>query len=790
MGSELRLAIRTLLKNPGFAISGILILGLGCGATTTIFSVAYGILLRDLPYDQPDRLVSLGARLPRAGLPKAYAGAADYFDWRKRQQVFEDIALTRAVGNFNLTGAGVPERLQGARTTASLFSTLRVAPLIGRAFTEEEQADPQRAASVAVLSYGLWQRRFGGDPAIVGHKIRLNGQEAEVLGVMPKSFRYPTRDFELWTPLYYPPEEIKDRQDFSYLCIGRLRPGVTLQHARAQMDVVAAGLAREYARTNKDVGVYVEPMLGQLTETVRPALWLLVAAVGTLFLVGCVNLSNLLLARAAGRQKEFAIRGALGATRIKLVRQCFVETLPVALAGAVFGILAADWLLALLIPALPPGLPRVEEITIQTPVMVLTIFLSVLGALAISVAPAIQVSAGLQRGPSADGRLHGTLIAADIAGTIVLLIGAGLLIRSFVNVRGTDPGFDPERVLSLHLAVDRARHGGGDQGVARFLGSLIEQVQSMPGVQSVGIVNRLPLSGQQQTLSIEFEGRSASANIDSRSISADYFRTLGVPVLAGRSFRISDTGTSTPVGIIDEQVARQVFGRENPLGRRLRISLLPGMPWVQIVGVVGHIRSEDLERDPRPQVYWPYGQRTQDRMAMIVKTAGSSAQMAASVRSAIRDVDPDQPLYDERPMAEVVQRTLIGRRLSVVLVSSFAALALLLASAGLYAVVSQLTARRSREFGIRLAVGANPGHLLRMVLKQALGRAAWGLTAGLVLSAALTRLLAGIIHGVGTLDPLTYAAVAALFLVVVVAASYLPARRASKTDPMVAMRCE
>jgi putative ABC transport system permease protein len=790
MLSELRQAIRILLRNPGFSAFAILILGIGCAATTTIFSVAYGILVRDLPYDQPERLVSIGTRLPKAVFSKAYAGAADYFDWRKRQQVFEDIALTRAVGNYNLTGSGEPERLFGARATASLFSTLRATPLIGRTFSEEEQLDPQRAASVAVLSYGLWQRRFGGDPAILGRKVRLNGRDTEIIGVMRPEFRYPSREFELWTPLYYPPEELRDRQDFSYFSVGRLRPGVTLEQARAHMDVIGANLAREYPRTNQDIGVYVEPMLGQITEAVRPSLWLLLAAVGTLFLVGCVNLATLLLARATGRQREFAIRGALGATRMRLLRQSFAETIPLALAGAGLGIFAANWMLEILVPLLPPGLPRVEEIALQVPVMIATVVLSLIAALAISIVPAIQHTASLQRGPSRHHRMRDALVASEVACTVVLLVVAGLSIRSFVNVRGTDPGFAAGRVLTLHLAVDRVTHGSEDRDVARYLARLIGRVQSVPGVQAVGIVNRLPLGGQVQTLTIEFEGHGAPMNIDSRSTSADYFRTLDVPILAGRTFGDDDSEAHSPVGIIDDRVARQVFGSENPVGKRFRIAIVRGMPWVEIVGVARHIRYEGLERDPRPQVYWPYGQRAQDRMAMVVRTAGDPASMTSAVRAAIREVDPDQPLYDVRPMTEVVQRTLLGQRLNLVLVVSFAALALLLASLGLYGVVSFLTMGRSREFGVRLAVGATPAHLQFLVLRQSLGRAGFGLAVGLVLSGAVTRLMNGMIYGVTALDPITYVSVAILLLLVVLAASYLPARRASRTDPMAALRFE
>jgi putative ABC transport system permease protein len=789
MISEIRLATRTLLKNPGFAISAISIMGLGCAAATTIFSIAYGVMLRDLPYPEPDRLVSIGARFPKADLHRANAGAADYFDWRKRQQVFEDMALTRIVSNFNLTGDGEPERVLGARTTASLFSTLRVTPLMGRTFTEAEQLDPQRASSVAILSYQLWKRRFGGDPAILGRHIRLNGQDAEIIGVMPSSFHYPTREYELWAPLYYPPDQLKDRQDFSYFCVARLRDGVTLEQARTHMDVIGANLASEYPATNRGLGVLTDPLLGEITKTVRPTLWVLIAAVTALFLVGCVNIANLLLARATGRQREFAIRQALGATRARLVRQCFAETLPVAVAGAAAGALAASWLLALVIPLLPPGLPRVEEIGIQTPVLIATLLLSIGAAVAISIAPAIQVSAGIERGPAAHGAMRDALIAAEIACTVVLLVGAGLLMRSFVNVRATNPGFDAERVLSLHLAVDRARHGREDRDVARYLGKLIDRVRAVPGVQSAAVVNRLPLSGQVQTLVVEFEGRSETINIDSRSVSSDYFHTLGIPLTAGRAFREDETEDRAPVGIVDEWVARVVFGSQSPIGKRFRIPMA-GMPWVEIVGVVAHIRANDLETDPRPQVYWPVGQRTQDRMALAVKTAGSPSAMTSAVRAAIREVDPDQALYDVRPMTEVVQRTLLSQRLNLVLVGSFAVLALLLASAGLYGVVSQLTARRAREFGIRLAIGADAGHLVRLVMRQALGRAMVGLTAGLLAAAGVTRLLGGMIHGVGSLDPITYAAVSVLLLMVVAGASYLPARRASKTDPMVTLRSE
>jgi putative ABC transport system permease protein len=788
MPFELRQAIRSLMKSPAFTASAILILGLGCAASTSIFSVAYSVLIRDLPYPAAGRLASISTHLPRAAAPKLPAGAADYFDWRRRQHVFTDLALTRIVANFNLTGEGEPERIRGTRATASLFNTLGIAPLMGRAFTEAEQLDPARAAAVAVLSYPLWQRRFGGDPAILNRKIRLNGRDTEVIGIMPPEFHYPSRDYELWEPLYYPPEEIRDRLDFSYASVARLRPGVAIEQARAEMNAIAANLGREYPSTNRDVGVYIEPLRDDVTESVRPAIWLLAAAVGMLFLVGCVNLANLLLARATGRQAELAIRAALGATRARLIRQSFVETIPLAIAGSAVGILGADFLVGLLIPLLPPGLPRVEEIAVHPPVLLFTIALSVAAAFAVSIAPASQVSASLQRGPASQSRLRDFLICAEIALTVVLLVSAGLLMRSFVNVRATDPGFQPGHVLGLHFAVDRATHGNTDPDVWRYLSRLIERVQSIPGVQSAAVVNRLPLGGQAQTLQIEFEGHGVTVNVDSRSASPNYFRTLGIPLLAGRAFRDDDIAGRPDVGILDDRIARQVFGSESPIGKRFRIAIAQGMPWVRIVGVAGHIRHEGLDRDPRPQVYWPFAQRTQDRIAMVVKTAGDPASMTSAIRATIREIDPNQPLYDVFPMLDFIARTLLAQRLNLALVGSFAVLSLLLASIGLYGVVSHLTARRSREFGIRLAVGATPGRLVAKVLRESLTRASAGVAAGLLLAAVVTRLLSSTIHGVTALDPATYASVALLLMIVVVAASYAPARKASRTDPISALR--
>lgn len=783
---DTRYGMRQLRRNPAFACSSIFILALAIASTTVMFSIAYGVLLRALPYGQPDRLVTLGSAPRELGFQSAYAGAADYFDWRKQQQVFEDLGLARPVANYNLTGIGEPERLQGARTTASVFSTFRARPLIGRTYTEEEQLDPGKASSVAVISYGLWMRRFGGDRSIVGRTILLNGAPTEVLGVMGSEFQYPAREFELWTPLYIPPDQLAERHDFSYLCVARLNPGVTLEQARAHMNVVAANLAHEYPGTNTGVVVLVQPMLNDITGPVRRGLLVLLAAVGVLFLAGCVNLANLQLARSATRAEEFSLRSSLGATRSRLARQFFAEVIPLTAAGALLGIIGAHWLLRLLIPLLPANLPRIGEIGLHGPVLGASVLLAVAASFVLAVAPAAQVRSSLARGPASHARTHGLFIVVEMACTVLLLVTAGLLMKSFSHLRTTDPGFQPDRVLSLQLAVNRTRHGD-DLGVARYLGRLVERVRTVPGVETVGIVNRLPLGGQMQAGAIEFEGIDARFDTDWRTVNGDYFRALNVPIRAGRMFNDDDTADHPAVGTIDERLARAVFATESAIGKRFRMDV-PGAPWVEIVGVVGHIRQEGLDRDPRPQVYWPYQQRTQDRMAMVVRAPVEPSSLTNAVRAAIHEVDPDQPLYDVSPMATVVERTLRGQWFNTMLIAAFAVMALALTSAGLYGVVSYLTAQRRREFGIRLALGAAASDVLALTLKQGLVLGGIGLICGLALSATATRTLGAMLHEVTAWDAATYLSVSGLLIVVVVAAMVVPAWRASRLDPKIALQ--
>jgi predicted permease len=784
---DLRQGLRLIRRQPGFSLSTIAVLASGIAATTAMFSIAYGVLLRDLPYASPERLVSLAVSSRGVPSQRSVAGAADYYDWRARQQVFEELALTRPVGSFNLTGSGEPERLAGARVTASLCATLGVTPMMGRCFTEAEEHDPERASAAAILSYALWQRRFAADPSIVGRTIQLNGRAHEVVGVMGPAFRYPSREFEIWTPLYIPPRALAARVDYSYLAVARLRPGVTIDRARAHMAVIAESLAREHPATNRDTGVFLTPLLSQITGGVRRTLWVLVGAVGVLFLISAFSIANLLIAQSAGRAPELAVRATLGASRRRLARQLVAERLPLAVLGAAAGTLGAQLLLQRLLPLLPATLPRVEEIGLHWPVLGAVVVLATAATAVMGLGTAWATRPELRRGPGSMSRLRDGLVTLQLAGTVVLLVGAALLVNSFARVRAVDPGLDATNVLSLQLAVDRSTHGD-DAGVARYLGQLLDRVQAVPGVASAGIVNRLPLGGQVQSGDILIDGLEQPIGTGWRSVSADYFRTLRVPIVAGRTFDAHDTADAPLVGLADERLAALVPGG-TLVGRRFRMEFADS-PWVEIVGVVGHVRDEGLDRVSRPLVYWHYPQRTQDRMAMVVRAEGDPAAIAGAVRTAIRAVDPNQPLYDVRPMTAVVDRSVEGYRLNAVLTGAFGALALTLAGTGLFGVLSSLALRRQREFGLRLALGATQAQLAAIVLRQGLGRASLGLAVGLLAAWLMTGLLGSMLYGVAAFDVAAYTGVAAVLVAVALAACLLPAWRAARVDPLKSLRAD
>ena len=782
--------LRQLRRHRAFAGTLIAVLAIGVAVTTAMFSIVYGVLLRALPYPDAGRLVTLTSTDPRIPQGRTVAGAADYYDWRARQQVFENMAMVRPVTPFNLTGAGEPERLAGARVTASLCDTLGVTPILGRCFTEAEEREPARASSVVILSHAVWQRRFGGDPAVVGRTIQLNGRGHEVVGVMGPAFQFPSREIQAWGVLYIPPSALTLRRDYSYLTVARLKPGVSLGAAAAHMAAVAAALAREHPSTNRDDTVSVAPMHAVMTATVRRPLLVLLGAVGLLFAITVFSIVNLVLVQLAARAPELALRATLGASRPRLAAQLVGELVPLALTGALAGLAGAWLLLRSIVATLPATLPRVEEIALHVPVALFGIALTATAMGIPALVAMWNARTSLQRGPASWVRLRDWLVTAQVAATVTLLVASALFATSLARLRAVDPGLDATRVLTLQLAVDRARHGG-DEGVAAYLGQVADAVRALPGVEAVGLINRLPLGGQVQAGDIRVEGQDAAIATSWRSIDAGYTTALRVPLVAGRGFDARDSAQAPPVGLVDERLAAMLGGPRAMLGKRFRIDVTASdISWVEVVGVVGHVRDEGLEREGRPLVYWPLAQRTQDRMAMVVRTAGEPATLAAAVRQAIRTVDADQSIGDLRPMTAVVERSLEAYRVNAQFTTLFAGLALGLAATGLFGVMASVNLRRRREFGVRLALGATRRELAAIVLRQGLTRAALGIACGLAMAALLAGSLRALLFGVAPFDVLAYACVAGLMLTVAAVAAVGPAWHAARTDPLTSLRVE
>src|SRR5580765_1440366 len=798
---DIRYGGRLMRRTPAFAAAAIVTIALGIGATTAMFSVVYGVVLRPLPYRDPDRLVNLWSTAPRRGLPRAYVGMANVYDWKARNLVFEDIAALRAVANFNLTGQGEPERLNGSRVSANLFPVLGVTPLIGRTFTEDE--DEVGHEHVALLTYPLWVRRFGADPAIVGRSIALNGEPHTVVGVMRPDFAFPTREFQIYTPLTFDPDELVNRMNYSYLAVARLKPGVSLSEAQSEMTVLSTQIEREHPKANEGIGAEVVPMLDDTVSTVKASLYILLAAVAAMLLIGCANLANLLVARALARQRELAVRAALGAARARLIMQSVGELVPMLVIGGALGLLGAAWVIGALVPHLPADVPRVENIGLHVPVLVGTAVTLAAIAVFVGVWPALEASRGglsasvadLSRGNTGTrgrSRVRDLLVVAQMAATMWLVIGAALLTRSFGALRQERPGFNPERVYSLHLAIPRSKYPR-DPDVAAFGDRILERVRALPEVVSASLVNRLPLAGGTQTGSIEVEGLDPNTtvlgNVDYRSVTPDYFRTLEIPLLSGRSFAETDTETSPQVAIIDERLAKLVSTLGDPVGRRVRIPVM-NLPWLRIVGVVGHIRHDRLDEDTRPQVYFPYKQRTQDRMALAVRTRTDPAAIGGALVNAIRSVDVEQPVYDARTLEAVVDRSVAQRWLQTVLLGSFAVIAVLLASIGVYGVIAYTVGQRRREFGIRLALGASRSAIVGLVMRRGVLLFGCGAAIGLAAAAASARVLACLLFNISGFDLVSLGVSTAILFAVALAACGLPARRAARVDPSLALRTE
>jgi predicted permease len=799
LAADLHQGLRMMSRAPVWTAVVAATLTLGIGLSTAIFGVVYGVLLRPLPYSAADRLMAIWNSAPVAAYQRYNVNAMNWLTWRARSRSFEDIAIARLIRNFNLTGTGEPERLQAASTSWNLFRVLQVQPLMGRVFSEEEQ---KSGANVAVLSYWLWQRRFGGDPNILGRKMVLNGELYEAIGVMPADFEYPTPQFELWTPLYLPPDELQPGLNNNYVAIGRLKPGVTVAQAQADMSGVMREFAEEHPKTNQFTGgryvdALVEPLSVSNTLQIRTALWVLLAAVGCLLLIGCLNLGILLIARANSRAREIAIRAALGAGDGRLLRQMLAEVIPLSLAGAAGGIALAWLLLRAFVPLFPAQIPRIESTGLNAPVLAFAAGISLLVVLLAALLPAsaasrFRIAGPMQqdsRGVTSGTKARNTLVVAQVSVTIVLLFAGTLFARSLADVLSVNPGFSTDGALTMHLAVARAKYPKDEQ-VSNYYDRIAARVKAVPGVLAVGFVNRLPLSGIDQTGPVEFEYQLGKLiDTDWRSATPGYFEAAGIPLKRGRLFTEFDTRTAPLVAVIDEQLARKVFGAETPIGKRVRIPIAD-QPWTEIVGVAGHILNATPERDLRPQIYWPESQRTLDRAALVIRTQGRPESFASAVIDQIRKEDPDQPVYDVRTMDEWMSRTLGTRNLITCLVTFFGVASLFLACLGLYGVVSYTTGLRTREFGIRMALGASMGHVRRLVLAQAGKLVLAGCAAGLALAFPVGRAVQSLLYGVTGSDAIALLTAPALLIAVALVASMGPAQRAAKTDPGAALRAE
>ncbi len=801
---DLRYGLRLLLRNPGLSAAALLALGLGIGANTAIFSVVDAVLLRPLPYADPDRLYALFQVRDEGDRSHDRLSDDDVVELREITAPALNVAAWNTpIGGFGLAGAGDPERVFGTAVTADLFAVLGVTPVIGRGFLPEDGRPG--AADVVVLSDALWRRRFGADPAVVGRAITIDGRQETVVGVMPAGFRFP-RDTAaaLWTVLR--PERSDSRPPYYLRALARPRDGATPGAIEAALGAAAARIRERFPQSPGGFTFAVGPLQDELVGSVGPALYVLLGAVALVLLIATANIANLLLARATARRAEMAVRAALGAGRLRLVRQMLTESLILSGLGGMLGVLLALWGTDLLVTLGPRTLPRVEEIGIAPGVLLYTAAITIASGLLCGLAPAFQVARGglapalaaAGRGQTETGgrRLRNLLVVGEFALAVMLLGGAGLLLRSFERLVAVDPGVTTEGILTASLSLPQARYADGP---ARqdFYARALDRIRALPGVEAAAVSMAIPPDRLVMTDPYTVDGRvpanrEASPAVPHLLVSPEYFRALGVPLYAGRVFGDGDAAGSPYVVIINDVFARQIFPGEDPVGHRLLLGdYAPDVPPATIVGVVGDVKYAGLDETPRPTMYTPYAQNTWwPTMYLIVRARTAPETQAAGVRAAIAAIDPALPVADLLPLRTLVGRSVAEPRFRATLVALFAGVALLLAAIGIYGILTYAVGRRTREIGLRMALGARQQDVLGLVLKQGMALAGAGTLAGLLGAFALSRLLQGLLFGVGPGDPPTFAAVAIVMLLVAFAACWLPARRAAAVDPMVALRSE
>jgi putative ABC transport system permease protein len=803
---DLRFGARMLWKRPGFTAVAVLTLALGIGANTAIFSLVNAVLLKPLPYREPERLVMLWEDATRIGFPQNTPAPANYVDWKAQTKSFEGMAATM-YASFNLTGFGEPQKVDGNAVTADLFPVLGVRPALGRGFTAEEEKPG--SDKVVVLSHGLWRETFGGDPSIVGRDLILSGEKYTVVGVMPEDFHYLQPYVRLWVPLAQAPEDWANRGGHYLDVVGRLKQGVSVEQADADLKAVTARIARDYPEEAGDLGAYVLPLREQVSGPVRRPLLILVVAVAFVLLIACANVAGLLLARSAARRKEIAVRAALGASRWRVVRQLLTESALLSAAGGAAGLLVAVWSFAFLRQLVPPSLAASAPLEVDARALVFTLVVSLLTATLFGLAPALQASKsgpadalkqGGGRGAVGGGgrTLRGAFVVAEVALALVLLVGAALLIQSLQKLRGQYPIASPEQVLTLRTVLPQNRYREHSQREA-FYDAVLGRVRALPGVVSAGYTTSVPLAWKGGTSGFVVEGRAPEPGLGydavHRQVTAGYLEALGLPLKAGRYLAESDGPQGQPVAVINESMARTYFPNGGALGKRFKVGDPDSeRPWLTVVGVVGDLRQMGIEAPAKSEFYLPYQQVNYQQWFapghLVVRTSVEPTSLVAAVRREVYAVDPEQPVANVQTMEEILGEESSQRRVGMTLLASFAGLALLLAALGIYGVLSFFVAQHTQEIGVRLALGARPRSILTLVLGKGMRLAVAGLGLGLVGALLLTRLIESQLFGVSADDPLTYAGLALLLAAVAFVACYLPARKATKVDPMVALRYE
>ena len=804
---DLQYGLRMLASNPGSTVVAMIALALGIGANSAIFSVVNAVLLRPLPYKDASRLIVIWETKLSKGIVQEQVSPPDYRDWVEQQQVFEQIAALREQPAV-LTGGQLPERVETALISPGAFELLGVKAGLGRTFLSEEAESGRNR--VALLSYGFWERRFGGDPGILGKQAVVDGNSLTIVGVMPRGFRLLDTPSELWMPYTLDAKELSQRGFRTLRVIGRLKAGVSVDQASGEMRSIAGRIERQYADTNSGYSTKVVALRDQLVGDIGPTLWTLLGAVVFVLLIACANVASLLLARAGSRDKEIVLRMALGANPARVLRQLLTESVLLALAGGLLGLALAAWGVAMLAQFGPASLPRLAEINIDWRVMAFTLTVSLATGIIFGLAPALlTVRTDLNSVLKTSGRgntgsrtralWRNALVTSEIASCVVLLTGAGLLIRSFLQLESVNPGFRPDHVLTMQIALPETRYSG--QKVALFYHQLVDRLHALAGVQYAGIARNLPLSGADASLNFVVENRPVESAAEQsrakyRAASADYFAALGIPLVRGRFFDRTDGERTPGVVIINNTMARRFWPNEDPIGKRMKAGF-DGSQWCTVVGIVGDVKHTGLDAATNAEMYYHYLQIPSElmgfvegTMTLVLRTQSEPNSMVAAARGEVQKLDPDLAVFNVKTMQDLVGGSLAGARFRTLLLGVFAGIALILAATGLYGVIAYAVTQRTNELGVRMALGAQKSDVLKMVVGEGAQLAAIGIGVGLVVAFPLMRIISRLLFGVNASDPLTFAATSSLILLVALTASYLPALKAIKVDPLVALRHE